>query len=212
MILPAQEDPDSILRKQGPEAYSSLLDRSLSPVDFFLSLKENRQALIREVIEMISEIKDNVVKGTTVQELAQKARIHETFILDELEALMKKIKLKPAAQKETAPLNKRPLEEIELLGMILYFPATLKKIFDVLCLDDFADKDIQSLISKISPDAEEYTSDQLISELMGLASEGSEKQILSELLTREDLKEEPDVSQDLHGIPFPPGQSLRTTF
>jgi DNA primase len=190
LILPPQEDPDSILRKQGAHAYQSLLDRALPFVDFFLSLKDDKQLLIREMIEIIGQVRDNVLKGASLKELSKKSGINETFLIEELISLQNKSYTRQRKHTQTVTSHKRPSEEVDLLGLILFFPSMLKKIFDILCLDDFTDRDIISLLMKIPPEAEEYGQEELFSSLMAVVQEGAEKQLVTELSLREDIKED----------------------
>jgi DNA primase len=95
--LPAGEDPDSFVRKQGGAAFQMLLDRAVS----FLEFKANRYRAdgmfdspdkktkaIRSIVQTIAKMKDELKRNLYIQTLAEKYGIYESVLFRELEQLL----------------------------------------------------------------------------------------------------------------------------
>ncbi|RPH32780.1 DNA primase, partial [bacterium] len=96
--LPAGEDPDSFVKKQGGGAFQTLLDQAVT----FLEFKANRYRsegmfdspdkktrAIRSIVQTIAKMKDELKRNLYIQTLAEKYGIYESVLFRELEQLLK---------------------------------------------------------------------------------------------------------------------------
>jgi DNA primase len=146
--LPDGEDPDSYLRKKGKEAFSDLLEKAVSIVDFLvmhagkdLQQKGNEHLIAREALEIISRIPDSVLQGYHVRQLSERLRINENFIREELLKMRKRLRHNGVRDKRNAKpadiqARPQPAEEVYLLQLLLQCPEKADEIFDSVSADD----------------------------------------------------------------------------
>jgi DNA primase len=90
--LPPGRDPDDILRET-PELWPEIIQEALPVVDFYLQVvsaeydlttAKGKSALVREVLPLLSEIKDRVERHHHVSQLARLVKVDERALLMEL--------------------------------------------------------------------------------------------------------------------------------
>jgi DNA primase len=78
--LPAGEDPDSFVRKLGPEAFGHLLDQAVSFLDFkarlfeqegLFATPEGKTRAVRSFVETIAKMKDELKRNFYIQHVAE---------------------------------------------------------------------------------------------------------------------------------------------
>ena len=93
--LPAGEDPDSYVRKNGGDAFRRLLEGAVSFVDFKAALfeaegafatPEGRTRAVRSMVETIARMKDRLQQSFFVKHLAERYGLYESVLYRELEA------------------------------------------------------------------------------------------------------------------------------
>jgi DNA primase len=99
--LPDQEDPDSFIRSHGADAFSDLLDKSLSFIEFkagmfeqdgYFNTPEGQTKAVRSIIEILAKIPDELKRNFYIKSLAERYRIYETVLHRELESITRKEK------------------------------------------------------------------------------------------------------------------------
>jgi DNA primase len=89
LVLPDDLDPDSFLKKNGPDAYRKLLGTSLTGIQFFLaqsvrgqrmSVPEVKTRVLKGILDSIDRIPDAVLRGEYIRETAETLRIDESVI------------------------------------------------------------------------------------------------------------------------------------
>ncbi|MDO8462141.1 MAG: DNA primase [Deltaproteobacteria bacterium] len=96
--LPLAEDPDSFVRKEGPEALAAKLAQAVPLLDFLiekvaLETERSPQAksvAVKGLLPYLALISGEVEKGLSLQKLASLFQVEENLILKELHALPKK--------------------------------------------------------------------------------------------------------------------------
>jgi DNA primase len=91
--LPPGRDPDDILRET-PELWPEIIEGALPVVDFYLQVvstqydletAKGKSAIVREVLPLLSEIKDRVERHHHVSQLARLVKVDERALLMELD-------------------------------------------------------------------------------------------------------------------------------
>lgn len=189
LILEKGEDPDSILKKQGTEAYSSLLKKALPFAEFFAAQKGDKQFFLKEAIEIVSSVQDKIRQGYLLKFLAKTFDIDQRFLFD---AIVKKNKPVRKVQKTTAAgSQRRPKEEELILGIVIQKPDLADRIFGLLHLDDFQNNIVREIFQRILS-FNEKESNRLLQRLIESAKDDNEKNIITELALKEDLNFEPE--------------------
>jgi len=98
--LPAGRDPDDVL-KEGLAAWQTLLDQAVPSLDFYenlvikqadLTSPQGKSFVVRELIPIYREIKDNIEKAARVQRLARKLGLNERLLMTELKGKQPPVK------------------------------------------------------------------------------------------------------------------------
>lgn len=154
LLLPENEDPDSYLSKNGSEAFSALFGKAQSVIDFLFSVsREGRVDTVREALTLIAQNLDPLAADEMLIELTGKTRINEMIVREEF----RKITNKPFvnAGKSSGPcISKGNREEYLLLSAVIHFPEKLSYVLSQLDMKDIRDKNVVSLLEKISAAAD----------------------------------------------------------
>lgn len=154
LLLPEKEDPDSYLRKNGSEAFSALLGKAQSMIDFLFSVSSSgRVDTVREALTLIAQNLDPLAADEMLIELSGKTRINEMTVREEF----RKIKNKGFvnAGKVAGPrISKGNREEYLLLSAVIHFPEKLAYVLSRLDMKDIRDKTVVSLFERISSAAD----------------------------------------------------------
>lgn len=154
LVLPEGEDPDSYLRKNGSEAFSALLGKAQSIIDFLFSVSgEGRVEKVREALTLIAGNLDPLAADEMLMELSGKTRISELTVREEF----RKIKNKGFVNdgKAAAPrVSKENREEYLLLSAVIHFPEKLAYVMSRLDMEDIRNKTVVSLFKKFSSAAD----------------------------------------------------------
>lgn len=95
LLLPQGEDPDSFLRKYGPEQFRRGMGNALSPVEFLLkSSGRNRIDGVRALLHFLSPCPDPLMRDEALRELADRSGIQEMTLREEF----KNIHRRPSRQ------------------------------------------------------------------------------------------------------------------
>lgn len=174
LSLPEKDDPDSFIRRNGKEAFSSLMKKPLSIIDFLARQKKEKRAIAREAIDTFSRITDSFLLDGYVKELSEKLSIKEVFIFEELQK-MKKKPMRPDVKSQSRLLKKsKPLDEMYIIKLLLQFPEKADAAFGSITEDDFKDMVTGSILQKIRKGITDF--DKLI-----LQCDDDEKELLSEV-------------------------------
>jgi DNA primase len=108
--LPAGEDPDSFIRKNGGKAFQALLEGAVSFLDFrasqlkaegLLSTPEGKARAMRTLVETVAKMKDELKRTFFIKRLAQEYDIYESVLFRELENILGK--RQPGQQRSERP-------------------------------------------------------------------------------------------------------------
>jgi DNA primase len=169
LLLPKGEDPDTFLRTKGSAAMKKAMSRALSPADFILRTTKDRLTAVREMLNMLKNCPDQILADETIRILADKSRINETALRDELQSISSRNN--PAAKRPNDPpsalnsLKAVNAEEELLLNIAVGMPHTAEKILHDLDLSHMETPIIRSIFEKIKTSAknsEGFFSDDLL--------------------------------------------------
>lgn len=179
--LPDKEDPDSFMRKNGKEAFSTLLEKPLSIIDFFMIHGSDKSLIRRETLEAISKMPDG--QGEYVRILSERLGVNESFIIEDLKKIKKQSVTgykKPAAvaQQRYKP---KPQDEVSIIKLLLYLPEEIGRVSGELPAEYFNDKTTMSIYKKITEGFTDFNN------LMMKCADEEEKDLLTKVSLREDL-------------------------
>jgi DNA primase len=129
--LPQSEDPDSLILKQGPEAFQRALQQAVPAIDFQINLLLAREdsrteaglmRTCRAVLETISKSPNAIQRDALMQTAARRLNVSVAALQSELRPLLRQA---PAREAEpgTAPKPQRPAQEVLLAEHLGSNPA-----------------------------------------------------------------------------------------
>ncbi|MEW6715369.1 MAG: DNA primase [Nitrospirota bacterium] len=183
LSLPDKEDPDSFIRKNGKEAFSTLLEKPLSIIDFFMIHGSDKSLIRREALEAISKMPDG--QGEYVRMLSERLGVNESFIIEDL----KKLKKRPAAVYNNKPESvvteqrhkPKPQDEVFIIKLLLHLPDEIERVSAELSSDYFNDNTTMSIYKYITEGFRNFN------DLMAQCKSDEEKDFLTRVSLREDL-------------------------
>lgn len=113
LLLPEGADPDTFLREKGAKEMQKLFPGSKELVDFYLDIREDRVEIIRELLTVAAGIRDAILRGQIVTDLAQRTSIPSVYLVEEIQKLMKPEK----SESRDASLDRVMLPEETLLAI-----------------------------------------------------------------------------------------------
>ncbi len=149
LLLPQGEDLDSFIKTKGPEALRRLFPGAMPVVDFFLRLKGDRLRHIRTLTEAIARVQDPILRGALLQELADKARIPQEMLLEEIKRKTQRFSY------QQHKLPGMPSTEELLLALFVGYPEIRQKVSTYLSEEMFTDLQLREIYSKVSLSVEQ---------------------------------------------------------
>ncbi len=205
--LPENDDPDSYVRKNGPEGFQEILSKAVTFVDFKanamrregkLDSPEGKAEAVRALVQTIAKIKDPLRQTFFIKDVAEKYKLYESALLTELEKLTRKVperflagprsagaEASSAAQKKDAPahqeLQEIPVEEKELLLVAFEDPMQMIPfIFSYIRADEFSHPQARA-VAQLLIDEFDNTGKIEVSHLVQIAPTEEVKKLISEL-------------------------------
>jgi len=144
MLLPKGEDPDSFLRKYGIKKFKNMYAGVKDIIDFYFSLKEDKNKLVKELIDIIFNLKDIVLKSSLLKKTSERFKIPENFLIEEIKNKRKKQKI---------GINKKEIKVYDaeqiLLAIYFSYPEYMPLIKKKLTPDMLRNPIIKSVYSKL---------------------------------------------------------------
>ena len=162
LLLPEREDPDSYLRKNGSEAFSALLGKAQSIMDFLFSASRGERIdTVREALTLIAQNADPLTADEMLIELSGKTRISEVTLREEFRKVKNKASV-PAGRESDTRKSKGTREEYLLLSAVIHFPEKMDYVLSRLDVNDIRDRTVASLFAKISAAADKDNRDAVL--------------------------------------------------
>lgn len=176
LLLPEGEDPDSFLRKKDSQLFEKMLSNTMTMIEFLLNTsKGDKIDTVREAIGMIASVKDLIIAGEMLRELAEKSRSNESDLRGELKKIKRRSGLHTAdaLRPDRTTLNR---EEYLLLSAVIAFPEKADNVLSRLNIEDLKDETIRSIFKKIKTSADKLDMNSLLNK-----SDDAEKALITEL-------------------------------
>ncbi|MBI9020613.1 MAG: DNA primase [Verrucomicrobia bacterium] len=163
--LPAGEDPDSLILKQGPEALLACVKSAVSALDFLIDCSAHTENLeteaglmrtARSVQGLIAQAPGAVQRDRLVQHAASRLGLSEAALRRDM--ARKSARPAPAQTPEEAPVApvKHPDDEVALLQMIFFHPEEVFPVVaDHLPMGHLSDPDCRVLMELLLDDPAE---------------------------------------------------------
>jgi DNA primase len=149
-LLPAGEDPDTVVRRRGREAYQELLRRSQPYLEFLLdraagqhdlSAGDGRRAFLQDMLTVAARIPDAAQRDQFADRLAHKARSTEDVVRAE-------IRKAAVARRTTVTTRELPTEGVKPAERGLLWALVHQPAMAISALDELEDQDLSPLATR----------------------------------------------------------------
>ena len=129
--LPAGEDPDSFIRKNGGKAFQALLDGAVSFLDFrarqmkaegLFTTPEGKARAMRTLVETVARMRDELKRTFFIKRLAQEYDIYESVLFRELDTVLGK--RQPGSMRAERPASPPGRANVTPVPAAVRAPAT----------------------------------------------------------------------------------------
>jgi len=200
--VPAGEDPDSFIRKNGAEAFDAVLKSAVSPVAFHARMLARRENIrtesgilraARAVLELIANSPDSVQRARLLDEAAAELGVPKSALEDNLRALVSRRQTlqepgwandgRTPAQTPGQEPDTRPAEKDLCVHLVQAadFPAMVRLVTDHLPLSMIADRRCRLFIEAAREAARRKTDIQAVLP-SGEKADDSMSEFLAEIL------------------------------
>ena len=145
LMLPEGDDPDTILRREGADAFRARLLKAASPVEFMLA-EGTDDARVSEALRMVSLIPEPIMRDRAVAELADRARVGERAVREQL----RRYRTTGAMAPPTRARVKAYDEEMLLLSALIHSPALAADAVERLGAEGLRNEVVGGLIKRIA--------------------------------------------------------------
>lgn len=189
VILPTNEDPDSLLRKKGEKELKNLLSKALSPVTFYYKLfGKNVVECTRNLLHLLLLSEDILHRELYLKEIAEKTKMSELTLRQEFNTLLKKKNNKSSAMNETSVQSKKQIQtdrlDEYLLRIMILNPSFINRLTTVN-IEYLEDPIIKGIIDKIRQLTEKDVKD-ILSNLLFICDD-AEKELLTKIAVESPL-------------------------
>ena len=157
-VLPAGQDPDSLIRKQGVEAFTRVLQSSKDLFDYRVDLltrqynpkeMEGRIRICQDLLPTLKRVPNAIQRGEYIHRLAEILAVDERVLWTELERtrLDKGIRQPDKTAEAPVPVRTFTMSPEELLaGLLLEDPARMAQLQGRLDPQDLQDPEVRQLV------------------------------------------------------------------
>ena len=156
--LPPEDDPDTFVRSQGEKAFTDVVHRAPSLLDFAVqgSLTTGRQGgvedrvrCVEEVLSLLQKLSNPVEKAATLRHVADQLGLEEKVLLERYRTLPRRAS--SAGEVSTAIMEspQLPKDEAVLMHLLLHDVLTTEMLAQ-LAADDFTDPRTRRLVALVS--------------------------------------------------------------
>ncbi len=129
-------DPDQLLKAEGEEVFNSLIEDAVNLIDFKINMiiKDKnlsepgvRKKVLRSIVELLSEVDDNLEREIYIERAAAKTKFKAEVLAEEVEKEFKKIKSRNY-QRNREKQNKQTEKEFDLYSQLSYYQKVEEEI------------------------------------------------------------------------------------
>lgn len=203
VLLPKDDDPDSILKREGYNGLKRLFSKAMSPVSFYFRLfsKNNKTECVRNLISIVLTNNDILQREEYLKQITEISGINELAIRQEADRILKKITKRMIKNEQTntdTSVGNNAIEEY-VLQMVIDAPPSIRQAVYNIDIENLQKCTTLRLLDKIKKHSDLEGSelfDRLLSEsddeerslLTKLGFKTKHKQEISEMSLNECLK------------------------
>lgn len=186
VLLGENEDPASILQKEGERSLKNYILNAVSPVELFIRIKKRKTLTerIHDFLNILSNLNDFIYRDQLLKELSDKSNISEVTLRDELNKIIPNKVISKGKEDFNKPLIFN--EEEILLRVVLSYPEKIKYIIENLNIEDLESSLVRNLLLKIKKlyEFSDFSLDKFLNHL-----DETEKKFISKLIVSFEIED-----------------------
>jgi len=161
VVLPEGHDPDTFVNANGLEVFLEIVDQAFPMFDFFVEQRfserdsdEARVRALKEILPVLSEIRDFTLRSLYVRRLAERIGVKEDAVLSELAGFIKKpsgetFERKINGHMATGKKVQKSLTDLQLLNLLVHYPETITRLMACECRILLSDPVVVKIVDTI---------------------------------------------------------------
>lgn len=158
VILPKGEDPDSFVRKYGPEAFLEEISRAKGFIGFLLDRRiagldtttlNGQVGAINQILPILNLIENRIIASRHLQETAERVGLSNVALVEHYNRMLAKKRERPLPVPSTLKTDPSSAEKV-LLHTVLHYPEYIEHIKASLTEDDFSDPYCRRIFNTLS--------------------------------------------------------------
>lgn len=156
--LPAGDDPDTIVRKQGADAMQRMINNAHSLVAFHIGILRERGEMdtqagqlraARAVLETIAHAPGAIQREQYVRESAERLKISEDALRQDMMRVLRPGRARQPDEKKATPAPTHPAHESGLIELIIAHPEVLNMVHQYVPPKAITDPDCRRILETI---------------------------------------------------------------
>ncbi|MBU1083949.1 MAG: DNA primase [Candidatus Omnitrophota bacterium] len=197
--LPEGDDPDSFVRKKGPEGFKNILEKAKDLFDYKLDLlikrlgKKDIGGISEEMLPTISRVKNMVVKSGYLKALAERLDVNEDSLRHEISKVQNDGAYRyEEKKKEDGSFGQCRNSELHILGLAMYGKTECDRIKKELGFENLKNVYIRNTLERIESIFEKGEKDLNPGKLIGYFEEQREvKQLIASAVAKTEITQDP---------------------
>lgn len=167
LALPPGDDPDTFIKKNGLDGFNRFLNRRLKIIDYIaesyevrggLSTPEGKTEFVREIIGLITKMRDPIKRDFYIKDVAERFGIYESIIRKELESfkglksrgLTREISPEKSERKSSEKAAKISTVELVLIRLLIDADIRAKELLmNGLEMDLIPNENVRKIVNYI---------------------------------------------------------------
>ena len=134
--LEEDSDPDQLLRSEGKEVFNNFIEEAVNLIDFKINMiikNKNlsepgiRKKVLRSIVELLSEVEDNLEREIYIERAAEKTNFKADVLAEEVEKEFKKNKSRNY-RRNREKQNKQVEKEFDLYSQLSYYQKVEEEV------------------------------------------------------------------------------------
>ena len=161
LLMPEGEDPDSLVRNKGVDAFQSLLAEAPPFIQFKWNLAvqsspvapRGKSAQIRWLLESVAQIPKELERNLALKDVAELTALSESTLARELAAIRRAARRRTTTGQPvptaTLAISTEDTPALELLKILVHYPDLAPKIFPHWSVDTISNKRLRKLVKNL---------------------------------------------------------------
>jgi len=209
LAMPSGEDPDTVIRSEGVEAFRTRIRQANTVVEFYLEQLDppmeeraigERAEAARGLLELLRHDSDELRRAMSIQQLSARIGLDEETLKREMDSLADRDVVYQGSDSESSHVTQPDSAgrlETELLRLIIDDSENRERLISSLSAEDFRDPRCRNLFSRFT---EQFKEEQFSIDMVLEHAEPDTRNLLASILAEESPLNENELTENTNEI------------